>query len=112
MIDAAMATLIGQERDGFPRSQFYKALRGARAAGGLIGAKSDAAVQEWRESYAKRAGGKAALRLLKENPLPLCSGAEPRPAALELALIAQLWDYARPFGSAALAPAFERGARA
>lgn len=88
--------------EGFPRSQLYGALRAARDTALAKGEKgrhlfapeaADAANRHL-DAYTQRPGGREAVELLRANLPPTCGGGE-RPLPVALALIAQLWDYAR-----------------
>jgi len=84
----------------FPRSQIYGAIRAARLAeGGSFGTEADGAVAAYFDDYARRAGGGASLNTLAACRLPTAS-APKAVDALELALIAQFWDYVDPIGEA------------
>lgn len=88
----------GYRREPFPRSQLYAALRKLREKG--IGVGEDAANQTIDETigvYTARAGGDRGLSPA-DLRLPVVPGVERGPA-LDLALIATLWDYANPFGN-------------
>jgi len=88
--------------EGFPRSQLYGALRAARDAAAASGSKeqglfSPAAAQAAEahlEAYQRRPGGLKAVERLRSSLPPVCADTR-RPLPIALALIAQLWDYAR-----------------
>lgn len=94
-----LATLSGGA--GFPRSQLYGALRAARDAAasagagrGLFSPAATQAVEAHLDAYQRRPGGLEAVNQLRANLPPGCAGAS-RPLPVALALIAQLWDYAK-----------------
>jgi hypothetical protein len=80
----------------FPRSQLYAVLRELRneRLGVADADKADKLVTEKIETYAGRAGGDRGLGL---SDLTLPALIRPRGAAMDVALIATLWDYANPF---------------
>ena len=98
-----IARLKGEDgSEGFPRSQIYAALRAVRAqpgGAGFFSEKSDEAVEAALERYAARAGADRSVGI-GELRLP---GFEPRGRALDLALIAGLWDYADPLAGTGVA---------
>lgn len=79
----------------FPRSQIYGALRKANEAGDLTGADAEKAVDGYLESFARRPEGKTHCENLEVLRLPTVDRAK-RALPVELALVAQLWDYADP----------------
>jgi hypothetical protein len=83
-------------REPFPRSQIYAALRGLREAGkGLGETEADAIVESAIGRYAGRACMDRGLDIGALR-LPTVDG-NARGPAMDLALIATLWDYANPF---------------
>ncbi|MGD0723801.1 MAG: hypothetical protein ABR970_22460 [Roseiarcus sp.] len=97
------AIVWGERRDGaeqspFPRSQLYAVLRKLREDGrGVAEAAANEEVRTAIGTYASRAGADRGLdisRLL----LPTVGGSQ-RGEAMDVALVATLWDYANPFGA-------------
>ena len=93
---------------GLPRSQIYKILRLVRAGGGYFGGEALKKAADEFIKYKTRAGNQRDLRAkdfllpsLSENPLRL---------AFDLALIAELWDYAAPFDDPPLMPFVQEAA--
>lgn len=89
----------GYRREPFPRSQLYAALRKLREDG--IGVGEDTAnrtIDETIGLYTARAGGDRGLSPA-DLRLPAIAGDGGRGVAMDLALIATLWDYANPFGN-------------
>lgn len=100
----------GKPIEGFARSQIYGALRAirtSRAAGvadSLIDPTAIERSEKYLEDYSSRAGAEVTFlkeRLPEEFPPPI--GGSPRPLSIDLAMIAQFWDYANPL-KAKLAP--------
>lgn len=80
-----------QDLPGFPRSQLYGALRAAQATGSLVTEAADRAVTAHFSEYLDRFGKQKGLTL-EALRLP-ATEADGRGAALDLALLVQLWDY-------------------
>lgn len=92
-----MRCLTGRRKgEPFPRSQFYAALRAARAKGDFTGHDAGVAAKASLDHFARRPEGEKLMQLLERN-LPPSLGGE-RPLPLDLALITQLWDYVDPLG--------------
>lgn len=98
----------GEGGEPFPRSQLYGTLRAARAAGDLTGDKAADAVTAYLDFFARRPDGKAHRATLDAHLLPACDGVA-RARAIDLALIAQFWDYADPLGGRVAAFGTEGG---
>lgn len=103
---SALPALVETLAQRLPRSQLYRLLRAARAKGGLASATASTAALEMLEDYARRVQKVEAT----EVRLPKLDGIPVRPFALDLALIAQLWDYVAPCEGDALPPFIASGA--
>lgn len=83
-------------RSAFPRSQIYSALRELRQQGRGVGESgADRVVEDAIDTYAGRAGMDRGLGK-RDLTLPAMNGRD-RGLAMNVALIATLWDYASPF---------------
>lgn len=100
----AMGTLTGNLRtlatgDGgepFPRSQLYAALRAAKAAGDLTGADAAKAFATHLAHFGRRKESAESVDRLHAMLPPQADPDGPRPLPVDLALLAQFWDYADP----------------
>jgi len=90
---------VGQEgqnsQDGFPHSQLYKILRDAQYRGriSLFDREANEKAKQALEDYEKRMGPKDSSPLAHLLPALV-----ERPLLVDLALMAQLWDYVHPGG--------------
>lgn len=100
---------IRDERTGLPRSQIHAVLRKIRAPGqGPLAPIAKECAREHLIEYFRRVRDDADKKI-GEFRLPVFPGVGARSLPLELALVATLWDYARPFGDDL--PAFAGEAR-
>lgn len=84
-----------------PRSQVYRLLRATRRQQrGFFDAKTVEAIEQSAREYASGAGAGKDVDLSKLALPGIAQPPQKRPLALELALLAELWNYARPFEQA------------
>lgn len=86
---------IKDAKDGLPRSQIYGILRKVRDEGGYFSENALSCAAESLRRYQVHAGATRDISS-KDAILPVL-GDEKRRLALDLALIADLWDYVDPF---------------
>lgn len=99
----------GESVHALPRSQLSRALGAARNAGPSLAAPAASeAAERTLADYARRVRGSPDFAAMVPA-LPRLAGTPPRPLALELALLAGVWDYADPF-VAAPSPTFPNAA--
>lgn len=101
-LDALVETVEQAKTGGadgvLPRSQLYRILREARQTGSLLSHDAGSTAETLLDRYRRGAGGGRPTR--EDLALPALEG--DRPQILDLALIAELWDYVEPFAPSPL----------